>query len=54
MQKARDPAPGLGEKVLAGHSVHVSAAEPASLYVPAGHMEQLVAPNTLDSEPATH
>ncbi len=54
MQKAREPAPGLGEKVLGGQSLHVRDAEPASKYVPAGQIVHEVAPKTLESDPATH
>ncbi len=39
---------------MAGHAVQVSCRAPASLYVPAGQVWQLVAPKTLEREPATH
>jgi hypothetical protein len=44
----------LGWYVLMGQTEQVSEAAPASMYWPAGQIWQLVAPNTLLSEPAWH
>ena len=56
-QKAREVAPGLAEKVLTGHSVHSVGTLLKVVdcrYEPAAQAVQEVAPNVLESEPATH
>jgi len=57
VQKAREEAPGLGEKVLTGQSEQESGALElwdASMYEPAGQTVQEVAPTPVEIDPETH